>query len=447
MFVSTYFNLQSDRKDYVLKIRIPFRLLLTIMFFAFFLNPVTVYADEPAIVVIDPGHGGENLGAEYNGYTEKEINMIVAQAMYDELSLYEGVQVYMTRNGDAGLSLAERAEYAAGVNADLLICLHFNMSEYHTLFGSEVWISAFGEDYQKGYAAGSAILEQFDLIGTYCKGIKTRLNDNGEDYYGIIRESHARNVTAVLVEHCYLDHENDTDFYNTTEKLQRFGRLDATATAKYLGLSSESLGVDYSSYQNALVELPSSVVKPDLTPPDICYIELVEADKDKRTVKLRLSAEDYDSGMLYYSYSVDGGETFSTLKEWPDGADTFQFVVDVPNGMAPHIVVNAYNKYDIFAASNEIVIDGFPLISKTEEETVSIPEPETETMQPETFESENTAPALKEVSVSKENKDETDRSFSTFLKISAICLCSLFILLLIGYSCLGRRKRKRRRKF
>ena len=431
-----------------MKIRKPLGLLFIIMFFTFFLPPVKAHADEPAIVVIDPGHGGENLGAEYNGYTEKEINMIVAQAMYDELSLYEGVQVYMTRTDDAGLSLAERAEYAAGVHADLLICLHFNMSEYHTLFGSEVWISAFGEDYQKGYAAGTAFLEQFDTIGTYRKGIKTRLNDNGEDYYGIIRESRARGVTAVLVEHCYLDHENDTDFYNSTGKLQRFGRLDATATAKYLGLSSESLGVDYSSYQKALVELPASVVKPDLTPPDICYIELVEADKDKRTVKLRLSAEDYDSGMLYYSYSLDGGETFSTLKEWPDDADTFQFVVEVPNGMAPHIVVNAYNKYDIEAASNEIMIEGFPLISKAEEITESgIEEPESETLQQETAETESTAPALKEVAVSKEKTDETDHSFATFLKISAICLCSLFILLLIGYSCLSRRKRKRRRKF
>lgn len=430
-----------------MKIKNPLGLLFILSLFAFFFTPVTVHADEIPIVVIDPGHGGENLGAQHNGYTEKEINLIVAQAMYDELSQYEGVKVYMTRTGDADLTLAERAEYASGVNADLLLCLHFNMSEQHTLFGSEVWISAFGEDYQKGYAAGEAFLEQFDLLGTYRKGIKTRLNDEGEDYYGIIRESHARGVTAVLVEHCYLDHENDTEFYNTTEKLQRLGRLDATATAKYLGLSSESLGVDYSDYQKALVELPTSVVKPDLTPPDICYIELVEADKEKRTVKLRLSAEDYDSGMLYYSYSLDGGETFSTLREWPE-ADTFQFVVDVPNGTAPHIVVNAYNKYDIYAASNEITVDGFPLVSKTEAETESQTEIETETIIQETEENESMADVWKEVPVSKEEEtDEPDRSFMTFLKISTICLGSLFILLLIGYSCLGRRKRKRRRKF
>ena len=150
-----------------MKIKNPLGLLFILSLFAFFFTPVTVHADEIPIVVIDPGHGGENLGAQHNGYTEKEINLIVAQAMYDELSQYEGVKVYMTRTGDADLTLAERAEYASGVNADLLLCLHFNMSEQHTLFGSEVWISAFGEDYQKGYAAGEAFLEQFDLLGTY----------------------------------------------------------------------------------------------------------------------------------------------------------------------------------------------------------------------------------------------------------------------------------------
>ena len=30
------------------------------------------------VIVIDPGHGGENLGAQVDGYTEKEMTMIVA---------------------------------------------------------------------------------------------------------------------------------------------------------------------------------------------------------------------------------------------------------------------------------------------------------------------------------------------------------------------------------
>ena len=38
-------------------------------------------AQEPIVIVIDPGHGGENRGGEYEQYVEKEMNPIVAGAM------------------------------------------------------------------------------------------------------------------------------------------------------------------------------------------------------------------------------------------------------------------------------------------------------------------------------------------------------------------------------
>ena len=50
--------------------------------------PIQVYADQPIVIVIDPGHGGENLGAEYDGYTEKDMTLIVAKAMKKELEKY-----------------------------------------------------------------------------------------------------------------------------------------------------------------------------------------------------------------------------------------------------------------------------------------------------------------------------------------------------------------------
>lgn len=431
-----------------MKIRHCFLRFSLFLFFLFLCFPQKAFAAEPFIVVIDPGHGGENLGADYEEYTEKEINLLVANAMYEELTKYDGVEVYMTRTKDQNLSLAERAQYAAGVNADLMVVLHFNMSEQHTLFGSEVWVSAFGEYYQKGASLGEMILDEFDTLGTYRKGVKTRLNDDGEDYYGSIREARARGVTAVLVEHCYLDHEKDAPFRDSEEKLVRFGQLDAVAAAKYLGLSSEELGVDYSNYEPVQIALPSAAVKPDTTPPDICYLELVEADKENRTIKLRLSAVDYDSGMLFYSYSLDGGGTFSSLREWP-GSDTFQFTVEVPDGISPHIVVNAYNKYDIYAASNELKIEGFPLVSKTEETEIQPPPAgQSESAQVQMPQTEAALKTFEEIPISTgEEKAEPDRSLLAFLKISGICIGILFILLLIGYSYLAKSRRKRKRKF
>ncbi len=60
--------------------------------------------------------------------TEKEMTIVVARAMKEELEQYEGVTVYLTRDGDQELSLDERCEFAERVGADFLFCLHFNMS-------------------------------------------------------------------------------------------------------------------------------------------------------------------------------------------------------------------------------------------------------------------------------------------------------------------------------
>ncbi|MDE6641041.1 MAG: N-acetylmuramoyl-L-alanine amidase [Acetatifactor sp.] len=46
--------------------------------------------DGNPVIVIDPGHGGENLGTQEGGiWDEKYMNMVTAQALYDELSLYD----------------------------------------------------------------------------------------------------------------------------------------------------------------------------------------------------------------------------------------------------------------------------------------------------------------------------------------------------------------------
>ena len=48
----------------------------------------------------------------------------------------------------------------------------------------------------------------------YTSTIKTRLNDDGEDYYGIIRHSTARGLPSAIIEHCHLDEETDVAFYD-----------------------------------------------------------------------------------------------------------------------------------------------------------------------------------------------------------------------------------------
>lgn len=401
---------------------------------------------EQIIVVIDPGHGGENLGGEYEDYTEKEMTMVVANAMKEELEKYEGVTVYLTRNGDQELSLKERCEYAERVNADFLFCLHFNMSKYHTLFGAECWVSAFGENYSKGYSFASTEMDMLEEIGLYSRGIKTRLNDKGTDYYGIIRQSTERNIPCVLIEHCHLDQENDQPFYDHNEKLIEFGRLDATAAAKYFRLRSEELDVDYSGYPNVYVDVPVNVVSPDQTEPDVCMIEVLEQNMTNGEVKVQVSAADYDSGMLYYTYSYDNGLNFSPLQRWPDkSADTFEFTIQVPPHIVPQIVVNGYNGYDLYTTSNMISLPSMDY--KTAEEIAA------ELAEQEALKSVSEAMASekehKGVVITRELPQEQENkpmSFGYFLTVCIVCALLVLGMTISMVLILSGRKRKRQRK-
>ena len=424
-----------------------------------------VHAEEdPVVIVIDPGHGGDNLGAEYEDYTEKEMTLIVAKAMKEELEQYEGVTVYLTRTDDTGLTLEERCRYAADVNADFLFCLHFNMSKYHTLFGAETWVSAFGEGYSKGYAFATIEMELLQEKGLYSRGIKTRLNDSGLDYYGILRHSRELNFPCVLIEHCHLDQENDQPFYDHKEKLEDFGRLDAEAVAKYFGLRSESLNKDFSDYQKIEVPVPTQVKRPDSTEPDICMIDLVSKNESNGEVTISVSAADYDSGMLYYTYSIDGGETFTDLQRWPDKSkDTFEFTITIPSGTVPQIIVNAYNGYDLYTTSNALNLPSMSYGQETEEaenktDTAELSQTEAPTENPSDTQTaadaktesvtDSVTETVKKVSGPHSDTEDTPQPVTVgyFLKVCLICAALVFAMALSVIIILRNYKKRRRRR-
>ncbi|MDW8055409.1 MAG: N-acetylmuramoyl-L-alanine amidase [Elusimicrobiota bacterium] len=84
------------------------------------------------LVVIDPGHGGEDPGAvgKY-GTKEKHINLAIAKIIKEEL-LSEDYKVLLTREDDISLALVERTKFANDNNADLFISIHCNASKKQT---------------------------------------------------------------------------------------------------------------------------------------------------------------------------------------------------------------------------------------------------------------------------------------------------------------------------
>ncbi|MCR5215485.1 MAG: N-acetylmuramoyl-L-alanine amidase [Lachnospiraceae bacterium] len=333
-------------------------------------------AGENIVVVIDPGHGGSNLGAQYLGVSEREINIITAEALVEELSKYEGVTIYLTHSSyEDEMSLKKRAQYASKVEADYLFSLHYNASGNHYFYGAETWVQSSGHYYSQMYAFSQILMEGYENYGLYNRGIKTKLGAEGDEYYGILRECKKLEIPAVILEHCHLDHPQDQKYVNETA-YKHFGYIDATAIAKFLHLSSEELGVDYSGYSYELPQEPVENLPNDETGPS-CHLDLLAVLSEEETTRnqamketFRVTASDEECRILYYSYSLDGGKTFTQLKTWEEGAEYMDFSLSKSEISGNGIQVAVYNEYNMDAFSDILWMDEYANLDQVEEPTL-----------------------------------------------------------------------------
>ncbi|MDX2289088.1 MAG: N-acetylmuramoyl-L-alanine amidase [Hyphomicrobiaceae bacterium] len=76
------------------------------------------------VVVIDPGHGGQDSGAQKNGIVEKETVLAFALVLREKLEATGRYKVLMTRETDTFISLDGRREFAEKHKANLFIAVH-----------------------------------------------------------------------------------------------------------------------------------------------------------------------------------------------------------------------------------------------------------------------------------------------------------------------------------
>ncbi len=83
-----------------------------------------VIENKEFVVVLDPGHGGKDPGAEASGYRESNLMLELAAAVKESLIRNTEFKVILTRNEDVFLSLEDRITIATQSGADLFISLH-----------------------------------------------------------------------------------------------------------------------------------------------------------------------------------------------------------------------------------------------------------------------------------------------------------------------------------
>lgn len=213
-----------------------------------------------AVIVLDPGHGGRDLGAVGpGGTTEAEVNLEIATLLRARLTTPASIDwdsgrigpgsdypsvgaVWMTRepegpeDGDVELGLGYRAQIANAVGADALVSIHNNSGPETTSTspGSDVFyaVSSPGSDrlasliHEELVRSLSPLATEWGSAGV--SGPKARVSpDSGTDFYGLLRNSDS---PSVIVEGTYISNPTEERILNT-----RIGQ-QAYADGVYRGL-------------------------------------------------------------------------------------------------------------------------------------------------------------------------------------------------------------------
>ena len=172
-------------------------------------------------IIIDPGHGGTNPGATYEGRKESEDALRLALAVGNILK-EDGFDVVYTRTDDDTQSVLEKAQIANESDADLFISIHRNAAARDNLYNG-VQTLIYGPGGLQETVAGN-IANELETVGFQNLGIDIR-----PDLVVLNRTK----MPAVLVEAGFIDSDKDNQIFDS-----RFQEM-AEAIAEGIEMSLE----------------------------------------------------------------------------------------------------------------------------------------------------------------------------------------------------------------
>ncbi len=154
-----------------------------------------------AVVVLDAGHGGSDLGATYQGRQEKDDTLALTLAVGRLLAEDPDIDVVYTRETDMYDTPLVKARKANAANADYFISIHRNSTPVPSTYsGVETLV------YSKGTRAETLarnIASALSAIGFADLGTTERKN------LTVLKRT---NMPAVIVEVGYIDTPKDNAF-------------------------------------------------------------------------------------------------------------------------------------------------------------------------------------------------------------------------------------------
>lgn len=196
-----------------------------------------VAATVSKLIVLDPGHGGNDPGAVGNGLKEKALNLTISLATRDALKDYD-CTVKMTRTKDVYVALSARA--AMGKGAAIFVSQHNNAYSASSARGFETFANS-----------GPLLSATLDYRDAIHDAICPHLKSLGVPNRGKKRYNHyitrAPACPTVLIEYLFVTNPTDATLLKKSAVLKELGRLTATGIVKALGLKKKKTASPKSS--------------------------------------------------------------------------------------------------------------------------------------------------------------------------------------------------------
>ena len=240
-------------------------------------------------VILDPGHGGHDKGAESRYELEKNFALDVARSVRNELQK-AGVIVLMTRNSDVFVELHDRAAIANAKQNAIFVSLHFNASPNLAAEGLEIFcITPRGSpsteydellvrDMVKEYGNENE-LQSFTLANAIYQSLhgSLKMTDRGvkRARFAVLR---LLKMPSVLVEGGFLSNPTDARLIATKDWRNTYAKAIATGILEYRRLAEfktpPRLVSDYRNPSAAPVTAVAALPSPTPKPPSVTLQDL-----------------------------------------------------------------------------------------------------------------------------------------------------------------------------
>lgn len=220
-------------------------------------------------VVLDPGHGGYDPGAVGpNGLYESELNLAVTRHAAAALER-AGFPTVMTRNGDHGMNLVNRAQIALRSQARAFVSVHHNAASWapSSIPGSEMYHQVASADSKRLagliYEELVAALRVYDVPWvTSGAGVTWRTRaSNGEDWYAMVRQP--KGVAATLAELAFISNPAEADLLADPDVQRMEGEAVARGIIRFLTTADEGSGYVEGGNMPPRPPRPPGVPRPD----------------------------------------------------------------------------------------------------------------------------------------------------------------------------------------